>query len=91
MGVPDPPSFVDLKRDVYSSSSLILHFTMVSHPLDKGSIVDSFLIEWSTSLNFEKNVNSIYIDTITYKSKRLSGYEGINESFFEYKIQNLNP
>ena len=46
-GPPLPPLLVELERVPANPSSLALHFTSVTSPDDKGSIVNGYVIEWS--------------------------------------------
>jgi len=91
MGLPDAPSSISLVRDRSCSTSLILHFTMVSYPADKASVVSSFLVEWSTTEEFTSNVFSDVVEPASNLSARLSTYSAHGEPFFKYKILNLSP
>jgi len=90
-GPPLPPLVVELERVASDPSSLALHFTSVTSPDDKGSIISGYFVEWSTDgfqsgsvFNATLNANSIY-------SERLSSYNGVDKVFNYYMIENLTP
>ena len=89
-GPPLPPTIVELRRIASDPSSLALHFTSVTSPDDKGSIVTAYLIEWSTSESFE--LGSVANETVSAESihsSRLPSYKKVNKVFNYHSIEGL--
>ena len=91
-GPPLPPLVVELERVASDPSSLALHFTSVTSPDDKGSIVGDYFVEWSTSDGFQSGaVFNATLSAESIYSERLSSYKGINKVFNYYLIEDLTP
>ena len=58
MGLPNPQSLVEIHRDASRSSStdLIVHFTLILDPNDRGLEMYSYLIEWSDKIDFSQEM-----------------------------------
>ena len=83
MGLPDPPSLVEIHRDVTNPSNLVVHFTLNADLNDRGSRVYSFLVMWSDTMDFSQNDRN---STISVNST-------IDDRLPKYKVHNngVNP
>ncbi len=87
---PLPPTVVELRRVASDPSSLAVHFTSVTNPEDKGSIVSAYFIEWSTSEGFEPgSVANVTLSAKSIHSTRLSSYNEVNKVFNYHSIEGL--
>ncbi|KAL7537092.1 hypothetical protein ACHAXR_007581, partial [Thalassiosira sp. AJA248-18] len=92
-GPPLPPLVVELERVPSNPSSLALHFTSVTSPDDKGSVVNDYFIEWS-SRPFVESGTAVFSATLSADSvysNRLSSYNDVDKDFNYYLIENLTP
>eukprot|EP00804_Cyclotella_cryptica_P021433 CCRYP_005783-RA/>CCRYP_005783-RA protein AED:0.00 eAED:0.00 QI:831/1/1/1/1/1/3/2372/6166 len=91
-GPPLPPAHIEVERAASHPSSLALHFTSVSYPEDRASLVTGFFIEWSTTEGFlDGTVSSATLKADEVKSERLPSYNNVNKTFNFYLIQDLTP
>ena len=89
---PLPPAVIELERVASNPSSLAVHFTSVTSPHDKGSIVSSYIVEWSTLDTFSSgSVRNATLDADSVPSERLPSYNSVDEEFNYFLIEGLNP
>ena len=91
-GPPLPPEVVEIKRTAFSHTSLMVHFTSVSFPEDKASVVTGFYIEWSLNEDFlPGTVSNTTVAIESVRSERLSAYNNVGKEFNAYLIEDLTP
>eukprot|EP00970_Alexandrium_tamarense_P002964 scaffold427_cov103-Alexandrium_tamarense.AAC.19 len=91
MGLPMPPDMVEINRVASNPSSLALHFTSVSYPEDKSSIVTGYFVEWSTTEDFlPGTVANETLGSELVMSERLPSYNGVNKVFNYFLIEGLD-
>lgn len=89
IGLPDPPSLVETHRDASSSTVLIVHFTLILDPNDRGSEIHSCLIEWSDEIDFSQDVRNATISVNSALDDRLPNYKNMNSIFNLHRITGL--
>ncbi|KAL9189871.1 hypothetical protein ACHAXT_009546 [Thalassiosira profunda] len=89
-GLPLPPQHVEIERVASDPSSLALHWTSVSDPEDRGAVVTSYFIEWSTSGDFGDSENTT-LSAELVQGKRLSSYDGAGKVWNFHTIEDLTP
>ena len=91
-GPPLPPAVVEIDRVPLNPSELTLHFTSVSSPDDRSSVVTSYFVEWTTAEDFTGSaVFSATLNLDSIHSERLSSYENVDKVFQKFLIQGLTP
>ena len=91
-GEPSPPKVVELVRVANDPSSLALHWTSVSSPDDKSSIVTHYLVEVSSQDSFSSIELSTMLSADLVSSDRLSSYSNVDETWNYYLIDDgMNP
>mmetsp|Transcript_13447 Transcript_13447/g.28957 ORF Transcript_13447/g.28957 Transcript_13447/m.28957 type:complete len:1421 (+) Transcript_13447:2-4264(+) len=91
-GPPLPPAVVEVARVANDPQSIVLHFTSVSYPEDRGSAVSGFVIEWSTTENFRPTTSfNTTLNARSVSSERLPSHDNIGKEFNKFFIENLTP
>lgn len=88
-GRPLPPENIELIRDASSTSAILLYFTHVIHPEDRGDNVHSYVIQYGTDKDFNYAQN-LTVPLEHLFSHRLSTFRGVNKRFLQYSINNLD-
>lgn len=91
MGVPDPPAFIEVRREAGSSSSINIHFSTVSFPNNRAAQVNGYIIEWASKDFFDEDVWHNMTVPLTSYSPRLPSYQNINDEFLQATITNQIP
>jgi len=91
-GEPSPPKVIEVVRVANDPYSLALHWTSVSSPDDKSSVVTHYLVEVSSQDSFATIDTSVMLSADLVSSERLSSYNNVDETWNYYLIdEGLTP
>ena len=86
-GVPDAPLYAEVFRSAASDSSVMVYWSFVPHPIDRGARVTSFAVQWDTTPDFS-TLKETVADTASFSSVRIPFVA--DQAIMQYNISGLS-